>query len=360
MNNLITGSEKKILIYRTGSLGDTIVALPALHLIRKTFPDAECWLLTDQSEKNDVVLPRELLEGSGLIDHYIHYTADKWKLYSFFSTLKEIRRIHADILFYLPEWRSRKQLLRDRFFFLLAGFCKPIGWNSNPEFYRSEVLADGLSLHETDRLLRSIQGLGQIDPSQTYWWNLQLQDKDAVKQNIITEWHGKSIVFSYGAKTDVQKWGIDKWQKVLAAVSREYSDIILYAVGSEVDRDDTEAILNYWHGTALNLCGEIRVRQTAWLMKDADLFLGHDSGPAHLAAAVQTPCVCVYSARNPFGKWFPYGKHTIFYSQVSCRGCGKSVCRQEKKKCIRMINERQVACAVIEHLKGDHFDVDTS
>ena len=41
------GSAKRVLIYRLGSLGDTLVALPALHLVARAFPDAERRMLTN-------------------------------------------------------------------------------------------------------------------------------------------------------------------------------------------------------------------------------------------------------------------------------------------------------------------------
>ena len=40
-------SDRKVLIYRLGSLGDTVVALPSLHLIARAFPDAERRVLTN-------------------------------------------------------------------------------------------------------------------------------------------------------------------------------------------------------------------------------------------------------------------------------------------------------------------------
>ena len=50
------------------------------------------------------------------------------------------------------------------------------------------------------------------------------------------------------------------------------------------------------------------------MLKEAFVYLGHDSGPMHLAAAVGTPCVCVFSRHNLPGWWFPPGKrHSIFY-----------------------------------------------
>ena len=343
----------RIIVYRTGSLGDTVVALPVLHLIRSVFPAARLWLLTNQSENEGMVSPCDLLEGSGLIDHYLFYTSGTAGLTSIGSTLQHIRRINADLLFYLPEARNRMQLLRDRLFFLYSGFWRPLGWYSDPGKYLSPLLPSGRFMHEAERLLRSVPIPGTIDLAEKCWWDLDIKDADAlVGKEYLLECSAQKIVFSYGAKTDVQKWDKEKWQYVFDVVSRADPDTVLFALGGKCDREDTQEILHYWQGEKYNLCGETRVRQTAWLMKNADLFIGHDSGPAHLAAAMQLPCICVYSGRNVFGKWFPYGKHKIFYSNVSCVGCGKSICREMDKQCIRAIDEKRVAKALLAKLSA--------
>ena len=51
----------------------------------------------------------------------------------------------------------------------------------------------------------------------------------------------------------------------------------------------------------MNLCGRLSIRETAAVMKHADVYLGHDSGPMHLAAAAGVPCVGIYTAREHAG-----------------------------------------------------------
>ncbi|RLC87314.1 MAG: hypothetical protein DRI37_06285 [Chloroflexi bacterium] len=88
----------------------------------------------------------------------------------------------------------------------------------------------------------------------------------------------------------------------------------------------------------LNLCGQLSPRETAAVLKKAELFIGHDSGSMHLSAAVKTPYVAIFSARNKPGKWYPFGnQHRILYHQVPCCGCNLVVCKQFDKICIRSI-----------------------
>jgi ADP-heptose:LPS heptosyltransferase len=98
---------------------------------------------------------------------------------------------------------------------------------------------------------------------------------------------------------------------------------------------------------AINLCGKLTPRESAAVFAEARIFIGHDSGPMHLAAAVQTPCVAIFAARNKPRVWFPYGKqHRVVYHQVDCWGCGLETCVAERKKCILSITVAEVLAEV--------------
>ena len=100
-------------------------------------------------------------------------------------------------------------------------------------------------------------------------------------------------------------------------------------------------------GPALNLSGALTPRESAAALSSATLYLGHDSGPAHLAAAVQVPCVTVYGSRNLAGIWFPYGAHhTVCYHHVDCEGCLLQTCIEQEKKCILSISVKEVLEAI--------------
>jgi ADP-heptose:LPS heptosyltransferase len=76
----------------------------------------------------------------------------------------------------------------------------------------------------------------------------------------------------------------------------------------------------------------------------------------HLANAVGTPIVGVFSARNMPGIWFPLGQEkNIFYNDVSCRGCLLHICIQERQRCIMEISPASVAGRAIEILEAKAF-----
>jgi ADP-heptose:LPS heptosyltransferase len=129
--------------------------------------------------------------------------------------------------------------------------------------------------------------------------------------------------------------------------------------GASVDHGPSELVAQGWRDRAgeqgggrspvLNLCGQLTPRESSAVYRRACVYLGHDSGPMHLAAAVQTPCVAIFSARQPAGVWFPFGLgHRVLYRPVDCRGCGLETCIVERKKCILSITVDEV----MEEVRG--------
>src|SRR5258706_11883378 len=91
---------EKILVFRPGTVGDTIVALPALHALRKAFPNATLSLITATS--NEHIWTDQVLEGSGIFQDVITYTsADLRRLSGIRRLLRNVRSRRAELLIYL-------------------------------------------------------------------------------------------------------------------------------------------------------------------------------------------------------------------------------------------------------------------
>src|SRR5882672_505256 len=97
----------RILVFRIGQLGDTIVALPAMWAVRKHFPNAKLTLLCDRHPGKPRVLAADLLRGAGIFDAFESYVVDDstgGKIARPFRMLELLRRLRAgkfDTLVYL-------------------------------------------------------------------------------------------------------------------------------------------------------------------------------------------------------------------------------------------------------------------
>jgi ADP-heptose:LPS heptosyltransferase len=146
-------------------------------------------------------------------------------------------------------------------------------------------------------------------------------------------------------------WGKENWRALLAKMAAESLGRPLLLVGAAEESEASEFAAEGWRqnggGPVVNLCGRLSPRESAAALARAELFVGHDSGPMHLAAAVGTPCVAVFAARNIPQQWFPFGKrHRVVYHRVECAGCGLETCIVERKRCLMSITVDEVMDAV--------------
>ena len=347
-------SAKRVLVYRLGSMGDAIVALPSLRLVAQTFPKAQRWILTNLSDSEKTIPMAHLLENTGLIQGFIQYPLRLRNAGTLTILSKRIRSIRPEVLIYLAAPRGQIRILRDAMFFRLCGIRKLIGVPFVRTLQRPTIVGNGTHEYEGARLLRCLQSLGTInlkDPS-AFDLNLGLSEHTTAE----TALNGLGInrpfiVASIGAKVDVKDWGDYKWTLLISKLGRYLSGWGLVMIGSADERERTSQLLRNWPGKFLNLCNSLNVRESAAVLSRAKAYVGHDSGPMHLAAAVGTPCVAIFSSRNLPGEWFPPGsQHHILYKAVHCMGCRRDVCEDLGKMCIRSISVDEVFCHVVRNL----------
>jgi ADP-heptose:LPS heptosyltransferase len=161
------------------------------------------------------------------------------------------------------------------------------------------------------------------------------------------------LAASIGAKVEAKDWTEPNWLALLAKLAAQYPALPLVMIGAEDERARSERCLAMWRGPQANLCGMTSPRVSAAILQHAGLFLGHDSGPMHLAACMGTACVAIFAARTPPGQWFPRGaQHTILYRRTPCAGCQLDVCTEHHKQCLLSITVEEVFTAVNKHLAG--------
>jgi ADP-heptose:LPS heptosyltransferase len=97
-----------------------------------------------------------------------------------------------------------------------------------------------------------------------------------------------------------------------------------------------------------NWIGRLSLVELAAVLDRAALMIGADSGPAHMAAAVGTPTVVLFSGTNCQEQWRPPGEHvTVLAHDVPCRPCHqKKTCPVDGHPCMTGITPEQVAEAV--------------
>jgi heptosyltransferase-3 len=313
-------APRRALVFRLGSIGDFVIAAPCFHLIRQVHAATEIALLTNLPAHDRIVPAEAVLRGTGLVDRYIHYPGGTRDFRHLRALKREIEIFAPDVLIYLTEPRGTLSIYRDYMFFRWCGIRHFVGLSPfGPQEWLMPVAGSDLQESESARLSRQIVAFGAVDFRARQAWDLNFsrtEKSEAAKcldDCFPEQWHREHLLgFSVGTKQSINDWGDDNWRTVLDALRCFGFGIVL--VGGGEDRQRSERLVADWPAPVLNLCGTISPRVSAAVLSQVRLFLCHDSGPMHLAAAVGTPCVAVFSRRNPPGKWFPAGTgHRVLY-----------------------------------------------
>lgn len=345
----------KILVFRIGQLGDTIVALPAMWVIRRHFPEAQLTLLSDRHPGKPYVLAADLLKGAGIFDHFDSYIVDDsaggrmLRAVRMAQLLIKLRRQRYDALVYLaPSTRTSLQVERDRKFFGLAGLKRiysmngfrllprkepgqPLGATpSEADLLLERLAADGLPVPPAGKGSLELH-LGEAEDAQVESWLDQLPDDGG------RPWIG----IGPGSKMPAKRWPEERFAEVVAKLIREFG-VWPVVFGGPEDSALGQRLLASWQ-RGYNAAGDLSLRAAAAALKRCQLFLGNDTGTMHLAAAAGVSCVAVFSAREWPGMWFPYGVgQKILRSQIECEGCGLVECIERCKECLTRINTEEV------------------
>ena len=344
-------SVQRVLIYRLGSLGDTVVALPALYVVQRAFPAARRMMLTNVPVHAKAPAAAAILEGSGLVDGYIEYQVATRSPGELASLRREIRAFRPQVLVYLMAARNRQHLRRDVLFFRLCGIRRIVGL---PEGDLAEPLYDAETRmweHEAARLVRCVRTLGEIDIGDPVNWDLRLTPaEEQTGREMTTQMGGMPLIAcGPGTKMQAKDWGAENWRGLLTVLSQEMPNHGLALVGSEQDAEVSDYVSREWRKPAVNLCGRLSPRETAAVLKHAELFLGPDSGPMHLAAAYGVPCAIAYASRSRRGHWFPIGgTHQVVYHTLECSLCNLEVCIEKQKRCLTSISVEEMRLAAMQ------------
>lgn len=338
---------KTIVVYRIGSMGDFLFSMPALYFIREQFPHDRIVLLTNLPIDGGVkaVSPDTILAGSGLIDGYVDYSIRDKGLGGLLRLFRRIRALKSAELVYLMPRRSRAQLWRDWLFFRLCGMSRIHGLHFDEQSQQHERLSEDLYESEAQRLMRTLSDFGTTPTLQAYNHGMRLGDADraAARTLIPADFPRHYLVACIGSKAEVKDWGEDRWTEFLRRIAGRLPQLGLIMIGSADEAALCDRLAGTWQGRTLNLCGRAAPRVSAAVLADALLFVGHDSGPMHMASAVNRPVLAIFSARDKPGLWFPTNPRAeILYKNVDCMGCQLENGCPNGKKCIRGITVDEV------------------
>jgi heptosyltransferase-2 len=163
---------------------------------------------------------------------------------------------------------------------------------------------------------------------------------------------GPLVVVHVGAGMPAKQWPAEHWRTLVAELHRRHAACVVL-VGDTAERPIAAAITAGQPKAIVDWTGRLTLDQLAALVERAELFLGADSGPAHLAAAVDTPVVALFSGTNQSEQWQPCGRRVVVVRQpVACAPCHRRCCPRPDHPCMTGLSPAAVLTAAERMLCG--------
>ncbi len=356
-----TFHPKRILVIRVDLIGDLVMSLTIVRLLKRTYPDAEIDLLAVPSSAKVVAYDPDLAE-------IIPYDPNIW------------RRPKA--LLQLHNWRDAvalRQCLHARHYDLaisvfgpwaailaiLSGARRRLGFGQEgyPGFLTDSVAGrhwDPLDhKHEVDYCLELAQAAGATIEQDDRIPHLTVnsQARQQVEQLLQMEGiqsHSPLIACHVSSNNGYAKrWPVPYWATLIDKLIRENSATVVLT-GAPEDLPLVAEVIRCTHEHPLNMAGKTSLAQLAALLQRADLLITGDSGPMHIAAAVATPLIAIHGPTDPALSGPVSPSATVLRSDIWCSPCynakGPANCRFHTTQCMKDITPSQVFAVVQDKL----------
>ena len=336
-------SAERVCVFRIGYIGDIVCALPAIRSVRRAYPNAKLTLLTSPGPAGPGAA--ELLSGNDWIDELrVYYSADIETLPQRWKLLRELRARRFDVWIDLPnDLSSISRQFRDMLFAWLAGARWGRGWRISSIGLAGQAQSEYLHFtNEVDRTLDVVKRAGipvaEIDFGLPRLPEVQARIDDLLQ---VRGLNGCVLVaIAPDAKRSTNRWPPERFAEIGRMLADSNRSIVLIAGGANAKL--CEELASQMGSHAHSFAGALSLPESIELLRRCRLLICVDSGVQHLAAAVGTLCISLFSFWQMRGKWHPYGwRNLVLQKWVPCHTCLREVCPNDNR-CIKAIGVEEV------------------
>ena len=335
---------RKILVIRMDRLGDFVVTTPLLKALKKEFPSSKITLLAG----SDI---SALAAGQPWIDGIIAHDRPR-DLSSFPALMRRIRREHFDLVIdCLMDYPVRTAILA-----YASGALYRLGFDiaNRGVFFNLRVLPSTRKVSMAEETLNLLSGLGitpQISETQLV---VAEEDKTAINSFLKVQGitGGVFIVGIHpGGFYPSQRWPAERFADLINRISGDFDAAVILLGGRNEEgllrtiKEMAQGRVSIFYAQSLNLL--------AALIDRVGIFIGNNSGPLHMAAALKKKTVSTMGPTESI-LWAPSGAgHIVIRKDLDCSPCNRPVCADHR--CMKLITVDDMFEAVtsqIEMIRG--------
>ena len=332
----------KILLIKLSAVGDVVHTIPLLNKLRRRYPTAQLdWLVTPAIA--------ELLAHHPAITATIEFARSEWdapwRLAPFASYARlaaKLRAARYDLVIDMHGQMRTALLTRVTGAPVRIGFDRPRAqvWDASPRkfpeqtrkhawqgareaswlAYTHHIPVPTLDLHAVDRYLNIGPLLGLDDGPADFSFSIPRQA--GVRIDALMDYYGiakaKLVVMGPGTIWQTKQWRSDGFAEVARYFLQKKFAVTL--IGSDRERAVCAEVAALAPGV-VNLAAETTLSELAALVRRATICLTNDSGPMHLAVALNRPVVSIFGPTDPL--WIgPYRRdNAVLQAKLACSPC---------------------------------------
>lgn len=326
---------RRIAIIKPSALGDVVQTLPLLPVLRERFRNANITWVVNSGIAN-------LLESHPDLDDIIRFER-QGSVTCWMRLLSELRRREFDLVFDL------QGLLRTAAMTLATRAPVRVGLETARE---GAHLACHLTIPDTSRFvpvharfnrLFDALGMGHLQPQPRV---AVTADDHAWARNRVSQLGSPTLAIHPGARWITKRWPAERFAAVACKAMRRYgfSTLILGSADERPVCDQLEQVIRKFNpnGSIANLAGKTSLKQLASLLASVNVVLTNDSGPMHLAAAVGTPVVGLFTCTSPVRSGPPGAQHQCVTTKLSCAASYRKRCPYRGRKHLACMEELDI------------------
>lgn len=307
---------KKVLIIRQGAIGDVVHTTNVFRSIKEAYSDIKIDYLTGP-------VPAQLLKNDTRLNNVIVLEDKKYSY--LFNLASQLRKEHYDVIINLqPSIRFK--------FLSFMSFPKKI-----------LTYKKTFKLHAVENFFRTAKKVFKdIENPNDLRLEIPTEVFEKVKSEIPTDKKLVVINTQTGPVRHGRKWPMKNFKELALSILEEYDCNILIA-GAKEDLEKVKCFENL-HPNIHIIAGRFNLLESAAVFALTDVFISGDTGPLHMASAVNKPfCIGIFGAM-PVQRTGPWGiNHFAVSADLSCIPCNRRKC-QIKEYCETEINP--CMCAV--------------
>jgi len=345
----------RILAVRTGGIGDLVVCLPALAFELRKSSTARIWMFTSSRGRLKgrlEVSGSELIAGTRYCERVIPFSPHQLGMWQDLKAVRGLLKSYAPdrVVFISGTVGGMGAALKKMVILALLGVrVRPEGWHirATLSLAGKQQFDHSLLRHQVVGALLSVGGPVDGTPL-SHPLDLPEYPDAVARTNEVLRDAGVPAARPYfllgiSAKREHKCWPIESFAEVAEAVASEFGWYPV-AIGGHDDAALGEAFVQSLRCPAASLCGKLRLKETVEAARRAVLYVGNDSGPAHLAAGAGIPVVTIFSGIHYPGIWEPWTtRGEVVRRSVPCAPCmSETSCPNGSMRCMREISVSSV------------------